>query len=221
MQNLSEKMGALLFDLDGTLIDSKKDLTNAVNAALSAIGKPWLPVEEIQKNIGLGMDNLIRKTAKTKDQALLALAKETFSAFYENSLLDYTRTYEGIERILQDLWPFYKMAVVTNKAKPFTQPILRGLGLERFFVKVVTPEDARSKKPDPTPILYALRRLNVCPERALVIGDSRYDIESGKRAGIKTIAVTWGFGTPEEIKNSSPDWVVTSPKELAVLLGLF
>lgn len=220
MQDLPEQKKALLFDLDGTLIDSKKDLANAANAARFAIGKPPLAIEEIQKNVGLGVDNLVRKTAQTDDEALLAIAKEAFVTFYRNSLLDHTRAYKGIERMLQDLWPFYKMAVVTNKAKPFTRAILSGLGMERFFADIVTPEDAGSKKPDPAPILYALRHLNVPLESALVIGDSCYDVMAGKRAGVKTVAVTWGFGTPEEIKNSSPDWIISSPEELPVLLGL-
>ena len=144
---------------------------------------------------------------------------DAFDSFYKDHLLDHTRAYEGIESILTALSPS-RMAVVTNKARAFTQAILKGLGMERFFVKIVTPEDAGGKKPDPAPILYALRYLNVPPERALVIGDSRYDIESGKRAGVKTLAAMWGFGTPEEIRNSSPDGVVTTPKELADFLGL-
>lgn len=219
MQGLHENTEALLFDLDGTLIDSKKDLANAANAARAAIGKPPLPIEEIQKDIGLGVSNLVQKTVKTENKALLALAMNAFNSFYADHLLDHTRAYEGIEGILTALSPS-RMAVVTNKAKPFVQAILKGLGMERFFMKVVTPEDAGSKKPDPAPILCALRHLNVPPERALVIGDSRYDIESGKRAGVKTLAVMWGFGTPEEIKNASPDGVITTPKELANFLGL-
>jgi phosphoglycolate phosphatase len=209
---------ALLFDLDGTLVDSKQDLVAAANAARASVGLPSLSNEAVQANVGLGVDSLIRSILGTEDQGLFRQAKEAFISYYTEHLLDHTRIFEGLEPILKTLQRS-QVGVVTNKARVFALPLLEGLGISDRFGAIVTPEDAGQKKPDPEPLLYALRLLGLPPERAVVVGDSRYDIEAGRRAGLQTVAVLWGFGTPEEIERANPDIIVRSPNDLAKLLS--
>jgi phosphoglycolate phosphatase len=133
--------------------------------------------------------------------------------------LDHTHIFEGLEPILKTLQRS-QAGIVTNKARMFTLPLLEGLGISGYFGAIVTPEDTGQKKPNPEPLLYALRLLGFPSERAVVIGDSRYDIEAGRRAGLQTVAVLWGFGTSEEIERANPDIVVPSPNDLAKLLSM-
>lgn len=219
MGTLRLREKALLFDLDGTLVDSKRDLAAAANAARASIGLPSLSNEAVQAHIGLGVDSLIRSISGTEDLGLFRQAKEAFVSYYRKHLLDHTHIFEGLEPILKTLQRS-QAGVVTNKARAFTLPLLEGLGISGRFGAIVTPEDTGQKKPNPEPLLYALRLLGLSPERAAVVGDSRYDIEAGRRAGLQTVAVLWGFGTPEEIERANPDIIVRSPKDLAKLLSM-
>ena len=219
MGNLRLREKALLFDLDGTLVDSKQDLAAAANAARASIGLPSLSSEAVQAHVGLGVDSLIRSILGTEDPGLFRQAKEAFISYYRKHLLDHTHIFEGLEPILKTLQRS-QVGVVTNKARVFTLPLLEGLGISGRFGAIVTPENTGQKKPNPEPLLYALRLLGLHPERAVVVGDSRYDIEAGRRAGLQTVAVLWGFGTPEEIERANPDIIVRSPNDLAKLLSM-
>ena len=219
MGTLRLREKALLFDLDGTLVDSKRDLAAAANAARASIGLPSLSNEAVQAHVGLGVDSLIRSILGTEDLGLFRQAKKAFISYYRKHLLDHTHIFEGLEPLLKTLQRS-QAGVVTNKARAFTLPLLEGLGISGRFGAIVTPEDTGHKKPNPEPLLYALRLLGLPTERAVVVGDSRYDIEAGRRAGLQTVAVLWGFGTPEEIERANPDIVVRSPNDLAKLLSM-
>jgi len=210
---------ALLFDLDGTLVDSKRDLASAANAARASIGLPSLSNEAVQAHVGLGVDSLIRSILGTEAPDLFRQAKESFISYYRKHLLDHTHIFEGLEPIIKTLQR-NQTGIVTNKARMFTLPLLEGLGISGRFGAIVTPEDTGQKKPNPEPLLYALHLLGLPPERAVIVGDSRYDIEAGRRAGLQTVGVLWGFGTPEEIERANPDIILRSPNDLAKLLSM-
>lgn len=219
MEKLRLREKGLLFDLDGTLVDSKHDLAAAANFARTSVGLDMVPDAVVQSHVGLGVDSLIRSIVGTEDPILLRRAKESFVAYYGKHLLDHTHLFKGLKKVLKVLEPS-QSGIVTNKARMFTLPLIKGLGISGHFGAIVTPEDTGLKKPNPEPLLYAIRLLGIPPERAVVVGDSRYDIEAGKRAGLKTVAVLWGFGTLAEIDRANPDITVESPKDLAKLLGM-
>ncbi len=219
----------LLFDLDGTLVDSAPDIAAAANAARAALDLPPLPEEAIRAFIGDGVDALVERAIGTSGGAgALARAKEAYRAHYERGLLDRTRPYPGVERALAALRDAgRRMAVVTNKPGRWSLAILRGLGLDRYFGAVVGGDGGAGRKPSAGPFEAALRALaeaageeagrGAAPlprERALVIGDGRNDVLGARAAGIAVCAVTYGIGDVAELRALGPDYLIESIEEL-------
>jgi phosphoglycolate phosphatase len=198
----------LVFDLDGTLIDSRLDLIHSVNATLRHIGRPELAGDVVASYVGDGAPALIRRAlGDSDDEALLSKALEYFLGYYRVHKLDHTTVYEGIPEVLSQLaHPSNglrrSMAVLSNKPVNPSRDIVRALGLGDFFSCVYGGNSFTTKKPDPLGVLTILRESGVAAREALMIGDSSVDVLTGRNAGLWTCGVTYGFA-PQTLENYS------------------
>ena len=189
------KVRALIFDLDGTLIDSKRDLVTSVNAMLRTVGRSELPEHTIASYVGSGASVLVKRALGREageEQVQKALA--VFLAHYEEHELDTTRAYPGVDETLPKL-ARYPLAVLTNKPWRFSVRILEGLGLLRYFKSIYGGNSFETKKPDPLGAQTILREFDVEPEQALMVGDSEVDVQTARNAGMSAAIVNYGFGT--------------------------
>ncbi|MHB8940801.1 MAG: HAD family hydrolase [Desulfobacteria bacterium] len=184
----------LVFDLDGTLVDSKEDLANAVNVALESFDLPPLPHPVIYSYVGDGASALMRRALPPEKTGLLSEVLDRFLAYYRRHLLDTTRAYPGVVGALRKWTGIYRMAVLTNKGVAMTREILSGLSLDRYFFEVRGGDSFDTKKPDPEGLLHILRESGVEAREAIMIGDSRNDVQAGRAAGAVTCGVTYGLG---------------------------
>jgi phosphoglycolate phosphatase len=209
---------AFLFDLDGTLIDSKTDIVNSVNAMLRTIGRTELPIETIAGFVGHGAPKLMASVlGQESGESERKTALSIFLAHYENHSLDKTRPYPGVEEGLA-LLSEYPKAVLTNKPTRASVEILKGLGLRHFFAAVYGGDSFEQKKPDPAGALQILNDLSVPAEEAALVGDSDVDIQTARNAGMQAIAVTYGFGNYNRVGNPA-DFYVDSLVHLGALLA--
>ncbi len=205
----------MIFDLDGTLIDTAEDIRDALNHALSPYGYSRLSTEETKRLVGDGVPKLIEKIIG-KGKREFDEIRERFLSYYTAHIADKSRPYRDVIETLQRL-EGYKKAVVTNKKEALSVELLEKTGLYGFFDLVVGADTTAEQKPSPVPVRYVLERLNVRPEQALMIGDGPTDIEAGKRAGVRTVAV--GYGFKELTLLEGADYVIRdSIKELIPLL---
>jgi phosphoglycolate phosphatase len=214
----------LIFDLDGTLIDSRLDLVHSVNAALRHIGRPELPDTVIASYVGDGAPILIQRAlgAELNDEALVREGLEFFLAYYREHKLDNTTVYVGVREALSAIQRSSngmsrKMAVLTNKPVKPSRAIVEALGLGPFFTQVYGGNSFKTRKPEPEGMRQLLAENQVRPEEAAIVGDSHVDIRTGRNVGVWTIGVTYGFA-PHTLKEDPPDVLVDSPAELAELL---
>ncbi len=202
----------VLFDLDGTLIDSSLDIASAVNRTMQNLDLPELPHEEITGYVGDGVRKLMRRVFAKHGRSDLDEAVRAFKADYLSNSLVQTRPYPGIEDLLDKLHP-HKLAVVTNKPVTMAHRILAGLGLDGHFSAVVGGDEA-PLKPLPAPIALALNRLGENAQGALMVGDHPNDILAGRAAGLTTCGVCWGFDGGRAVRDLGPDKLVHKPDEL-------
>lgn len=195
----------LMFDLDGTLADTKDDLADSVNRALSEVGLPEKPYETIYGFVGNGVRPLIQQSVGEKEGPRFDEAIGVFRKYYLKHLLDKTRLYPGMEEVL-DYYDRKTKVVVTNKPQIFTDRILSGLNVTSRFKWVVAGENGIPLKPDPGMILHALAESGSSPARSVMIGDSVNDIRAARAAGVRSCAVGFGLGDPAVLKNESPDF---------------
>jgi len=202
----------LIFDLDGTLIDSSQDITNAINYAITPFRATPLTVSEIKERVGSGITKLIESLIPPKIPPYPPLEKgdrgdfkeeaiNRFLEHYSAHLLDNTKAYPQVKETLLKL-KNYRKAVISNKREALSKRCLEGLGLLGFFDVVLGSDSVSEKKPSPMPVLEVLQRLGVSKDEAVVIGDSNYDIESAHSAGVKIIAVTYGYRSNEVLKGA-------------------
>ncbi len=203
----------VVFDLDGTLVDSKVDLANSVNYALGAFGIPPLPNETVYSYIGDGASMLIRRSLGTDGSGILPLVLETFLGHYREHLLDTTVPFPGVEECLEAHGMAFDMAVLTNKPVGLTRNILGGLSLDRYFVDVRGGDSYDSKKPDPEGLIRIMRSRGVPPAETLMVGDSVNDILAGEGAGAATCGVTYGLGA-QGFARHPPDLTIDRFPEL-------
>jgi phosphoglycolate phosphatase len=204
---------ALIFDLDGTLIDSKLDLALAVNAALAEMGRGPLPHEVIFSYVGKGAPNLIASAlgnGATEEDCLRGL--EFFIKYYSAHKLDNTVLYPGVRETL-DALAGMPMAVLTNKPVGASRGILQGLGLANHFRFVYGGNSFERKKPDPVGVETILREFGASPTQSMVVGDSEIDVQTARNAGTWACGVTYGFGS-DRLAECPPDILVDNLTEL-------
>lgn len=210
---MKEAVRLLVFDLDGTLIDSKVDLANSVNHALEAFGIRALPHPVIYSYVGDGATMLIRRAVGAERNGILPAVLDKFLAHYRRHLLDTTIPYPGVPESLRDWAGSYRMAVLTNKPLDMTLAILSGLSLDRHFVDVVGGDGADGKKPHPDGLLRIMRSHGASPRETLMVGDSLNDVLAGKGAGARTCGVTYGLGA-EGFAEHPPDFTIARFSDL-------
>ncbi|MBI4430371.1 MAG: HAD-IA family hydrolase [Candidatus Omnitrophica bacterium] len=215
---ISQLLELIVFDLDGTLIDSKWDIADSVNYTLETMGLKPLPVETVASFIGKGVKNLLMQSLGAKAHAKFDSALKVFRRHYGEHCLDRTRLYPGAEEMLESL-DGLKKAIVTNKPGVFTETILKGLGISGYFDMVLGGDEVPRKKPSPEPIYILLKKFRAVPTKLLITGDSPMDIQMGKAAGIRTCAVGYGYGAKEDLEAEKPDFFISHLKELTGLLA--
>jgi phosphoglycolate phosphatase len=207
----------LIFDLDGTLVDSKKDLTASVNYIRTRFDLPVLTEEEIARFIGNGALMLIRRaldTRATEDNVQAGL--QMFLSYYRAHMLDNTALYPGVRETLDKLGDC-KLAVLTNKPIHFSCAMLDGLGIYRHFTVVYGGNSFDYKKPDPVGIYQILSDTKGQRDKTWMIGDSAVDVLTGRNAGVTTCGVTYGYAT-ETFKDAQPDFLIDTFPELEGLV---
>ena len=185
---------AFVFDLDGTLINSKLDLVTSVNAMLRQMGHAELPADIVATFIGHGAPQLIASALgpeATDEQRRTGLS--LFFAHYEQHKLDTTRLYPGVVEAL-DALTGYPMSVLSNKPTNVSVDILQGLGLAKYFHSIYGGDSFEKKKPDPTGALKILQEFGVSPAQAALVGDSEVDVQTARNAGTLAVAINYGFG---------------------------
>ena len=207
-------LDGVIYDLDGTLVDSKDDLADSVNAMLARLSLPPRDRSVIQGFIGEGAERLIRRSLGPVHEHRYPEAAPLWREEYGRRLLAKTRLYDGIAEALRAPPP--ERAVLTNKPGAFAREILRGLGVADAFRAVLGGDEA-PRKPAPDGLLALCRRLDVTPDRALLVGDSAVDLATGRAAGVRVCAVTWGLG--EHAALAGADYLCATPFELGELLG--
>jgi phosphoglycolate phosphatase len=189
----------LLFDLDGTLIDSKLDLVHSVNATLRELGRAELPAETVASYVGNGAGVLISKALGPETPpAEFNRALEFFLAYYEAHKIDYTTAYPGVPEALQELRAM-PMAVLTNKPVRISVGILKALGLAKYFRAIYGGNSFPTKKPDPFGATTILREFSLRANEAMLVGDSEVDVQTARNSGMFAAIVNFGFGTHDRV----------------------
>ena len=210
-------MKLLIFDLDGTLIDSVPDLTYALNKTFNEFGIESVTEEEVRNYLGNGAKTLIKRALKNvNDKRMFEKTLKIFKANYKNSLCVKTSLYPWVKETLEKLPD--KKAIVTNKPYEFVGEILKTLGIDRYFEMYIGGESLPEKKPSSTPLLYVCEKMGFKPENAVMIGDSKNDIIAAKKAGIKSVAVNYGYNYGEDVSVYKPDIIINKFTELTEVL---
>jgi len=219
---LASLPAALVFDLDGTLIDSRHDITTAVNRTRERYGLPPLPLEEVVGMVGEGARLLIERAfpeselpADRRDEALVH-----YLTAYRDVCLDETRPYPGVPEMLAALAERYPLALLSNKGEELSRLILAGLGLDSFFREVLGGDSLPTRKPDPAGLHRLAERLGTPVDRLLLVGDTRIDAETAQAAGCPFALVEWGFPWPLDTAGLLISlWVATATELTAALAG--
>src|SRR5277367_423256 len=209
----------LIFDLDGTLIDSRLDLIHSVNAMLKHFGRPELPDDVIASYVGDGAPMLVRRAlGDPRNEGVIKEGLEHFLAYYRVHKFDHTHLYDGIKEMLSAIRNAHgisrQMAVLSNKPVNPSRLIVEALGLAEFFVHIYGGNSFSTKKPDPKGAQTILRETKSHPNETLMVGDSSVDVITGRNGGLWTCGVTYGFA-PHTLCEAPPDVTVDSPSELA------
>ena len=211
----------VLFDLDGTLVDSAPDLAGATNEMLVARGLPALPLEFLRPMVGAGARGMMGLAFQVapQDPRFGALKAEFFDR-YELRLLQETQVFAGVPELLDALsHAGLAWGIVTNKSERFALPLTAGLGLAVRAAAIVGGDSTPHTKPHPAPLLEAARRAGVAPEHCVYVGDDHRDILAGRAAGMLTVAVSWGYlGQGEAIEDWGADLIVDTPAQLLAWL---
>ncbi|MBC7927767.1 MAG: HAD-IA family hydrolase [Bryobacteraceae bacterium] len=210
----------VIFDLDGTLIDSKLDLAHSVNATRTSMGLQPLSHELIYSYVGNGAPVLIRRALGSEaSDSDVERALEFFLAYYREHKLDYTTLYPGVEEVLTTLRAAdMALAVLTNKPFQISREILDGLQVSQHFFQVYGGNSFETKKPDPAGIQALLKESGVAAEGALMVGDSSVDIQTARNAGVTSVGCTWGF-QPDSLVTTPPDHLIENMTELLRITG--
>lgn len=214
-----EHIKAVVFDLDGTLLDTLQDLTNAVNFALKENGMPQRTLDEVRRFVGNGVENLmIRAIPGGKENALFDKTFSDFKSYYGVHCKDFTGPYPGIFELMEKLKEKgYVMAIVSNKI----DSAVKALDQEYFvgYTSAAIGEmEGVARKPAPDTVEKALKEIGVAKENAIYVGDSDVDVETAKNAGLPCVSVLWGFRDKEFLLEHGADIFINQPQELLNLL---
>lgn len=202
----------IIFDLDGTLVDSRLDIMHAVNHAISPYAIAPVTLQETKELTGEGAIRLMEKLLKKREVDLeISTLIDRFESYYAEHPVSHTVAYPGVPETLRSLRD-YRKAVISNKFRSISLQVLEKLELSQHFDEVTGVDTFPERKPSPLPVLRVLDRFAAKPEEALIVGDSIYDIRAGRAAGTKTVAVTYGYGAPGF--SDDADFIITDFPQL-------
>jgi phosphoglycolate phosphatase len=213
----------IIFDLDGTLIDSAPSLTNALNLMLKKLNKQSVSEDRVREWIGEGASKLVARAyfnkKDIKDDEIIKTkdALNIFLEYYQKSLTKNLKLYSGVKEGLKDLSKNYKLAIATNKPHIFLDEILNYLDIKKFFSEVLGAKENLQKKPNPNMLLKILKNLEIKPSSAVMIGDSKSDLLAASNANIESIFVTYGYNQNLDIKNYKVAYICDNFKEVTKL----
>ena len=208
----------VIFDLDGTLIDTIEGLANSVNAAMEFYDFPKHSIEKYRTFVGNGVGKLVERALPEDEKHLSEDARKIFEKHYAETMLDVLPVYNGIEKLLCYLTENnIKIAVNTNKMDVFAKPMIKKVFGDRFC-EVLGEVEHFSRKPSPDGVNYILEKMGVERDECLYIGDSQVDIQTARNAQMRCVSVTWGFATRDVLLANEPEIMVDSPDEIIDLI---
>ncbi len=220
-----DKITTLLFDLDGTLVDSVPDLAYALNLSLHDLDRTQYTEDEIRNWVGNGAQVLVKRGLSGSldisphlSETLVTQAFNRFLYHYRENLNQRSHLYPNVKQTLQTLYDKdFQLAVVTNKPSEFVAPILQGFGIAQYFNTTLGGDALEEKKPSPMPLLHVCTMLASNPEHCIMVGDSNNDILAAKAANMKSIGLRYGYNYGEDIAQHNPDWVFDEFSQIASL----
>lgn len=217
-----EDIRIVLFDLDGTLVDTVPDLAAATDHMLAALELPLAGEERVRNWVGHGVNHLVKRALAAGGGSELELFEpglKLFLDYYADHLSDHSLIYPSVAEALNELADCgLRLGVVTNKPARFTEPLLESIGLRGVFHAVVSGDTVTEKKPAPEPLLHAVRLCEGMPRQAVMVGDSMTDVEAARRAGLGVIGVPYGYNHGDKVFWTAPDVIIQSLGELPALL---
>ena len=213
-----KRFDLIIFDLDGTLVDTAPDVYLSINLALAQMQLPAISEAQAKSAIGPGPEHFARIVLGENNTERLASFYELFRPIYYEKCVDSSRPFSGIPELLAQL-DGHKMAVASNKRLSFNQRILKELELASYFELVVDPEVVGKSKPAPEMIEYVLKHFGVPAERALMVGDTDNDLLAARAAGVKSCGIGWGYAPLQELLSLNPDYHIERPLELLGIVG--
>ena len=214
---MAMRIKLIIFDLDGTLVNSSIDITHALNYAVEPYGLEKLTVERTISLVGEGVTRLIEKLLGESRADLRGVVLERFLEHYSQHLTDFTVPYPGVTETLRKLGN-YRMAVISNKRADLSKRLLENLGLAGFFEIIWGSDSVPEKKPSPVPVLEMLKKVSCRSDEAVIVSDSNYDIEAGKAAGVRTVAVSYGYRDVKLLQDA--DFIIDSITDLPSRLDI-
>lgn len=207
------KISLIVYDFDGTLVNTLFDIADSVNLTLADLNLPQLPRETIRKYVGKGVERLMSQTLEGSSFTDIPRAVSLFKKHYSENLVHHTDFYPYGREILEH-FKNKKQAICSNKPEEFVRRILESLNGSHFFEAIIGGDSVNTKKPDPEGLNSILEQFNVSADQAVLIGDSPVDVETGKRADVTTCVVNFGLGFPDEIAAAGPDCSIDCLSEL-------
>ncbi len=203
----------ILYDLDGTLADTRRDIINGVRYALTTLKGPELTDEEIKDCVGTGLHELIKQVFRTEDEKLADRGSKLYREHYKAHMLDHTHLYAGAREFLEH-FKDRKQAVITNKPNPFSTQILESLGVAHYFIAILAGDNGLPFKPDPAAIHHLMEETGATEEEVLFVGDSPVDIQAARNAAVEVATLSHGFASEAVLRDAKPDHIVCDFSEL-------
>ena len=194
----------IVYDLDGTLVDTGKDIARAGNSMRESLGLAPLPEKEIFRFVGRGLYHMVGSCLGTEDMKAIEKAAVIYRDYYKKYMMDHSVLYSGVREVLE----YFKdrvQIVMTNKPDPFSTQMLNALNVGTYFEKIIAGNSEFPKKPNPEALLLIMKQKQIRPEEAVMVGDSLIDLETGRRAGMSCVMLTHGFTDEATLKAASPD----------------
>ena len=213
-----KKISLIVYDFDGTLVDSVADIADSVNLALIEMNLNTLTRETIRENIGSGVVNLMTRSLMGSGCDDIDTAVSLFRKYYNHHMLDKTDFYPNGREIVE-YFSDKKNAILSNKPVALIEKILKALNFLQHFDSILGGDSLEVQKPDPKGLQLLISKLNCPAKQVLMIGDSAIDIETGKQAGVLTCGVTYGLGDPDSLRDAKPDYLIDNLSHLKLLFN--
>jgi phosphoglycolate phosphatase len=207
----------IFFDIDGTLVDARKDIVGAVNYTRKRFGLPPKPFDEVVSYIGTGVSDLVRQGLGHEGEGHVRQALGVLTRYYLKHIADQAKLYPNVKSVLK-YFKDKKKVILTNRYKRFAEAALKEFGLLHHFDLVIGGDDELCMKPSGCVVTKALKKLKVDSSKAIIVGDMSIDVETGKNSGIKTCFVTYGLGDLKDVKRLKPDYIIDDLAKLKNIL---